>query len=74
MTGVNIEQARAAKEKAKQQLSGNPLIVGIGLTRIGGDYAVKINVAAAPSDAPRVPDSIDGVPVRCEVVGKLKPR
>jgi hypothetical protein len=74
MTGVNIEQARAAKEKAKRQLSGNPLIVGIGLTRIGDDYAVKINVAAAPADGPSVPDSIDGVPVRCEVVGKLKPR
>jgi len=72
MSSIGIEQARAAKKKAKRQLAGVASVVGIGLTRVGDDYAVKINLAAAPSDGPKFPDNIDGVPVRCEVVGKLK--
>ena len=72
MAGISLEQARAAKKKVKRQLAGVATVVGIGLTRLNGDYAVKINLSAPPADGPRLPDTIDGVPVRCEVVGKIK--
>ncbi|MGH7004465.1 MAG: hypothetical protein ACREIP_11005 [Alphaproteobacteria bacterium] len=72
MSEISLEQARAAKAKAKRQLAGNAAVVGIGLTRLNGEYAVKVNLAAAPADRPSLPDSIDGVPVRCEVVGPIK--
>lgn len=72
MSGISLERARAAKNKAKRQFAGVASVVGVGLTRLNGAYAVKVNLAAAPADGRGLPDSIDGVPVRCEIVGRIK--
>ena len=45
---------------------------GVGITRIDGGYGVKVNVEAAPAADAKLPEAIDGVPVRIEVVGKLR--
>jgi hypothetical protein len=66
---LDLNAARAAKQKVSEQLSGNPLVRGIGITRVDHRYAVKVNVAKA--DAVHVPDEVDGVPVRVVVVGDL---
>ena len=71
---ITIDQARAAKAKAKTELAGVPGVMGIGLTKIGDDYALKINLREAlPSDV-RLPESIEGVPVQAEVVGPIRKR
>ena len=44
---ISIEEARAAKEAAKTELAGVPGVVGIGLTKLGDDYALKIKLRAA---------------------------
>jgi len=71
---ITIDQARAAKDAAKTVLSGVPGIVGIGLTKIGKDYALKVNLRARlPADV-AIPERIEGVRVRTEVVGEIRKR
>ena len=38
---ITLEQARAAKESAKALLAALPGVVGVGITKIGEDYALK---------------------------------
>jgi hypothetical protein len=71
---VTIIQARQAKEIAKTTLAELPGIVGIGISKVGVDYAVKINLRAALPENAGVPEQIAGVPVICEVVGEIRKR
>jgi hypothetical protein len=74
MNTIGLDQARAAKERAKSLFAGKPSIVGIGLTRVGDGYGVKVNLDAPPPPDAGLPETIDGVPVRIEVVGTIRPR
>lgn len=71
---ITIAQARAAKDVAKTELAGFPGIVGIGLTKVGDDYALKVNLRQALRGGMCVPKSIAGVPVKVEVVGQIRKR
>jgi len=71
---ISIEQARAAKNAAKKALAGIPGVVGIGLTKRGADYALKVNLRAALPKNVAVPKQIEGVPVSVEVVGPIRKR
>lgn len=71
---VTLEQARVAKAAAKSELAEVPGVVGIGLTKVGRDYALKVNLRAALPRGVRVPAQISGVPVRVEVVGEIRKR
>jgi hypothetical protein len=44
----------------------------VGITRIGGGYGVKVNLDIPPDPEIDLPETIDGVPVRVEVVGKIR--
>ncbi|HEX3150719.1 MAG TPA: hypothetical protein VHR66_21755 [Gemmataceae bacterium] len=68
---TTLEQARAAKERAVTELADLP-VVGIGITRVGDGYALKVNLDSAPSGA--VPSAVNGVPIKVEVVGKIRKR
>lgn len=67
--GYTLEQARAAKEKAKRLFTSN---VGVGITRLDDGYAVKVNLRNPVSGDESIPTSIDGVPVQFEVVGEIR--
>lgn len=71
---ITIAQARAAKSVAKAELARFPGVVGIGLTKVGDDYALKVNLREALPGELRVPRSIAGVPVKVEVVGRIRKR
>jgi len=71
---VTIDQARAAKDAAKAALASVPGVVGIGLTKIGDDYALKVNLREVLPANIAVPDRIAGVPVQVEVVGRIRKR
>ncbi|HWE37582.1 MAG TPA: hypothetical protein VG406_13520 [Isosphaeraceae bacterium] len=72
MSGRTLDEARAAKPKALAEFSRRASVVGVGITRIDGGYGVKVNLSSPPdADAP-LPDLIDGVPVRVEVVGAIR--
>ncbi len=67
--GHTLEQARAAKDKAKELFTSN---VGVGITRVNDGYAVKVNLRSPLVDKENIPAAIDGVPVQFEVVGKIR--
>ncbi len=71
---ITIVQARQAKQIAKTTLSELPEVVGIGISKVGVDYAVKVNLRVALPQNAGVPDQIAGVPVVCEVVGEIRKR
>ena len=71
---ISIEKARLAKERAKAELANLPGIVGIGIGKVGADYAVKVNLRAALPSGAGVPERIAGVPVVLEVVGEIRKR
>lgn len=69
---ITLEQARAAKKVALAKLAHVPEVVGIGLTMIGDDYGLKVNLRATPKQ--ELPATIDGVPIQVEVVGTIRKR
>ena len=71
MADVTIDSARAAKTQVKKALSRLPELAGVGLTRLGSGYAVKVNLQKAIVGK-QLPTQIDGVPVVVEVVGTVK--
>ena len=74
--GVSLESARAAKQRAAQVFV--PLVgeeVAIGITHLGDDaFGLKVNLTSEPGQDVELPDEVEGVPVRVEVVGKIRKR
>jgi hypothetical protein len=71
---ISLEQARAAKDSAKALLAALPGVVGVGITRVGEDYALKVNLREPLPAGVSVPERIGDVPVRVEVVGRITKR
>jgi hypothetical protein len=71
---ITLEQARSAKESAKALLAALPGVVGIGITKIGDDYALKVNLGASLPKGVSAPERIGDVQVCIEVVGKITKR
>jgi hypothetical protein len=76
MHNITLDQARAAKAVARERLVGQyglDSIVGVGITRLENSYAVKVNLSKQPPHDVRfrLPDNIDGVPVKFAVVGQV---
>ena len=71
---ITLEQARSAKESAKTLLAALPGVVGVGITKIGDDYALKVNLAAELPKGVSCPKHIGDVPICVEVVGKITKR
>jgi hypothetical protein len=69
---ATLEEARAAKSKVESRLSRNRHVNGIGVTRQGKGWGVKVNLSG-PTRA-NLPREIDGVPVVVELVGKIAKR
>ena len=69
---VTLEQARAAKAMLLERLRDRHEVVGVGITRVNEDYAVKVNLAMPMVDCD-LPPLVDGVPIRVEVTGSIRP-
>ena len=74
MNATTLDQARAAKQEALDVFSRLATVVGVGITKAGKGYAVKVNLLEAPGDGVELPKTIAGVPVRVEVVGAIQKR
>ena len=68
---VDIERARSAKARIRSFLPRALKVNAVGITQVGDDYAVKINLEEPPRPGLRLPDAIDGVPLVVEVVGRI---
>ena len=69
-----LDRARAAKARAHKVFSKLADVVGVGITTIGSEYGLKVNVSSPPPSSTTLPSEVDGVPVRVEVVGKIRKR
>lgn len=72
--GCSLEDARSAKSRAITVFSALVQVAGVGITRGAGGFMLKVNLREAPSPGVDLPTSIDGVPVKVEVVGPLRKR
>jgi hypothetical protein len=70
---ATLDEARSAKRKAARRLAQVPQVNGIGVARAGGGYVLKVNLAEAVEPGV-IPASVDGVPLRTEVVGPIRRR
>ena len=70
---ATLAAARSAKDEARRKLAKIKEIVGVGLTRRGGGYAVKVNLGKSV-DTAKLPHDLNGVPLVFEVVGKVRKR
>jgi hypothetical protein len=69
---ATLEEARAAKPKAAALLAALP-VVGVGITRIGDGYGLKVNLSESVAEN-AVPKYLDSVPIKTEVVGAIGKR
>jgi hypothetical protein len=75
--GVSLNEAKQAKAKASQVFT--PLVgeVAVGIMRLGqgqDDFGLKVNLTEPPDEDVSLPTEVDGVPVKVEVVGKIRKR
>lgn len=64
-----LEEVRAVKPRALAVFEALAPVVGLGITRVGDGYGLKVNLQTAPPVGTALPTDVDGVPVRVEVVG-----
>ena len=69
-----LDEARAAKPLVEQTLAGLADVVGVGITRVGRGYGVKVNLSQPPASPAAIPSEVAGVPVRVEFVGTIRKR
>ena len=69
-----LDAVRAAKTEALGAFERIVAVTGIGITRIGGGYGLKVNLRKAPDTGTVLPASIKGVPVKVEIVGTPRKR
>ena len=74
MSNATLEQARAAKEAALKAFDRLVKVVGVGITRIDDGYGLKINLPEEPPEDVTLPQEVNGVPIRVEVVGRPRKR
>lgn len=72
--GSKLDEVRAAKSAAHGAFERLAKVVGIGITRHGNGYALKVNLQRAPGATVVLPKEIAGVPVHVEVVGPIRKR
>ena len=74
MYKVTLDKARAAKASAAEVFGRLLDVVAVGITRTHRGYTLKVNVRKAPPAKTKLPRTIRGVPVRLEIVGRLRQR
>jgi hypothetical protein len=73
-SSITLAKARAAKPAANEVFSHLAEVVGVGITTIGTDYGLKINLRSNPAPGTPLPTEVNGVPVKIEIVGAIRKR
>ena len=68
---VDLETAKAAKEKFMEQFEDLKELSGVGIANLDGGYGVAVRLSAEASRP--IPAEIDGVPIDVRVIGKIGP-
>lgn len=68
---ADLQQVRAAKVRLRVALTGREGVGGIGITRVGDGYCLRVNVSR-PADGAGLPVAVDGVHVVVRVTGPIR--
>jgi hypothetical protein len=74
MSRTPLDKAQAAKRSALRRFEKLGKVTGVGITRVNGEYALKVNLSEPVEPGTELPTDIDGVPVRVEVTGTIRTR
>jgi hypothetical protein len=74
MPVISLDQARAARLVAVRRLRKLDNLTAIGITKVDGGYAIKVNLSEPLQPGLALPSQIDGVPLRIEVTGVARAR
>ncbi len=72
MSDESLNRARAVKARVLAVFQPIAEVVGVGITKIGDAYGVKVNLRKQPAADTTLPESIEGVPLTVEIVGTIK--
>ena len=72
--GATKDDARAQKVHAVEVFEQVGEVVGVGITRVNDSYGLKVNLRNQPVPGVQVPQDVNGVPVRVEVIGPIRKR
>jgi hypothetical protein len=72
MKTCTVEEVRAVKSRAIEVFRPLADVVGVGITRVGEGYGLKVNLQCTPRNSAALPREVDGVPVRIEIVGTVR--
>jgi hypothetical protein len=72
MKMCTLDEARAAKAEAADAFDLLASVVGVGITRVGEGYGLKVNLRQEAKGS--LPTEEAGVPIRVEVVGPIQKR
>ena len=65
MNPCTLDETRTAKTRALGEFRRTASVVGVGITRIGDGYMVKVNLETSQAPDIDLPETIDGVEVYC---------
>ena len=71
---ATIDEARAAKARALEIFRRLGALASVGITRVDDGYGLKVNLRKPLRRGVSPPVAVEGVPVRVEVVGAVRPR
>jgi hypothetical protein len=74
MPTITLKRAQAAKREAQKLACRLDKHAAVGITRVDDVYAVKVNLSAPLAEHDAIPLEINGVAIRVEVVGEIRPR
>ena len=74
MSQSALDKVQAAKRSAFERFTKLGAVAGVGITRVNGQYAVKVNLSEPLHPGIELPTEIDGVPIRVEIVGTIRRR
>lgn len=70
----SLQLARDAKAKTIEVFTEIAGSAAVGITRVGNRYGLKVNLVEPLPQNVTLPESVDGVPVRIEVTGRIVKR
>lgn len=71
---ATIDEARAAKARVLEIFRRLGAVASVGISRIDGGYGLKVNLRKPLRPGVSPPTTVEGVPVRVELVGTVGSR
>jgi hypothetical protein len=69
---ASLERARKAKAKVANRVGHLDAVNGVGITRVGEGFGVKVNLSKPLPASVDIPSELDGVKVVTERIGPVR--